>query len=339
MGFRQRWALVALATVTFLVIFFGFNPGELKCRCHTKCRQLGYAKHPCEPNKHPCEPNKHSKNKFKHSVPQEDNPIPDLRLDGWIVDCITWDKKWELDELETDPHEFVVDDKFRTGETASRRSQLFGDIYEQKTWEGSDKDSHYNGIQASGPGAWLRNAQGVVASLHMIVNQIKDQLGQTAVTILDLGCGDMQWMSRFLVTREDVHYTGVDIVPVLVTSHMKQFDTLPYADFISDDIVTMALNQSYDIVICRDVFHYLVQSDVLTTIMHISSSGSKYLLATNFPDTTKNSDNPDVGTERSFPYNLELPPFLLEPPICTSYDWNVEHLALWALPVRQKYEY
>ncbi len=265
---------------------------------------------------------------------------PELRREGWIVDCVTWNPKWETPTLDADPHEFMWDDsKLKNGEPPKQRLKIFNEIYQKRHWDG--KDSFYYGIQASGPGAMLKNAQSVMAALHVILAKIKAHLGKQTITILDLACGDMQWMSKYLITRDDIEYTGADIVPDLIQSLKQQFDSLPKAKFIQFDVVSHQINDSYDLIICRDLLQFLWQSDALRVLKHISLSGSEFLLATTFLDSTQNDDQneKDFSLNRKYPYNLELPPFLLEPPICTSYDWNVEHLGLWELPIKQKYEY
>ena len=265
---------------------------------------------------------------------------PELRREGWIVDCVTWNPKWESPPLDADPHEFLWDEtKLKNGEPPRQRLKIFNEIYHKGHWD--SKDPYYYGVQVSGPGAMLKNAQSIIASLHVIISKAKAYLGKSSLTLLDLACGDLQWMSKFLITRDDIEYTGADMVPDLIHNLKEQFDSLPKAKFLQHDIVSTPLNDSYDIVICRDLLQFLWQADALRALNHISSSGSKFLLATTFPDTTQNEDQneKDFSLNRKYPYNLELPPFLLEPPICTSYDWNVEHLGLWELPIKQKYEY
>jgi len=53
-----------------------------------------------------------------------------------------------------------------------------------------------------------------MAGIHTVINEIKAKLGLDRISLLDIPCGDMRWMSRFLDNREDVDYTGIDIVPV-----------------------------------------------------------------------------------------------------------------------------
>ena len=60
-------------------------------------------------------------------------------------------------------------------------------------------------------------------ALHSVINALKRRLGVTRVSLLDVPCGDMHWMKRFLVSRDDVEYTGLDIVPDLIAAHKRDF--------------------------------------------------------------------------------------------------------------------
>jgi len=262
-----------------------------------------------------------------------------FRQKGWILDCITWDRKWETPPLEVDPHEFLFDVyHLGDGEDHDQRKNTFQQIFKKRDWPANDPS--YPGLQSSGPGAMLKNAQGIISALNVIITKIKEHLDKSQITMLDLPCGDFQWMSKFIITRNDILYTGADIVPELIEHHRKEFGNYPRTAFIEWDIVKTPLNQSYDLILCRDLLQHLWKVDAMKALDHISSTKSGFLLMTTYPDTTENLEvEKDALGSRKFPYNLELPPFLLEPPICSSYDWNVEHLGLWSLPLRQKFDY
>lgn len=340
-GFRQRWGFAVLVIMTFLIVFFSFNPGKSHCHCKLKCPALTP---PCHCVSTAAPPSVTSQDNLiggrLQAIQTQHLARQEIRKEGWILDCVTWNKKWESNGLDADPHDLSWDEeKMKPGENPEQRLKVFTEIFQKRHWPSHDPS--YPGVQASGPGAMLKNAQSAMAALHVIITKVKAYLGKETISILDVSCGDMQWMNKFLITRDDVEYTGIDIVPELINSAKRQFSSLPKSEFLTHDIVSTPLNNSYDIIVCRDTLIYLHQSDALKALYHMSSSGSKFLLSTSFPDTTQNGELSKTGplSDRKFPYNLELPPFLLEPPVCTSYDWNVEHLALWQLPVRQKYEY
>ena len=263
-----------------------------------------------------------------------------FRQEGWVLDCVTWEKKWETKPLEVDPHDFLFDVyQLGEGEDHEHRKRTFQEIYNKKDWPADDPS--YRGLQSSGPGAMLKNAQGIITALTVIITKLKEHTGKSQITMLDIPCGDLQWMRKFLVTRNDVLYTGADIVPDIVRHHRKEFARLPRTRFIEWDIVKTPLNESYDLILSRDLLQHLWKVDAVKALEHISASTTNgFLLTTTYTDVTQNKEvEKDALGGRKCPYNLELPPFLLEPPICSSYDWNVEHVGLWPLPLKQKFEY
>jgi len=76
----------------------------------------------------------------------------------------------------------------------------------------------------TGPGSTLDFATEAMAGLHVIITELKEKLGVQRIRMLDIPCGDMVWMRRFLEAREDISYTGIDIVPVLYWQSYYMFD-------------------------------------------------------------------------------------------------------------------
>jgi len=121
-----------------------------------------------------------------------------------------------------------------------------------------------------GPGSSLVNAMDTVAVLHTVIQRLKSELGVRTIRLLDLACGDMQWMSRFLDTRPDVNYTGYDIVDKLIVNHRQKFSdkswTFERRDFVVDE---MAVSQ-YDLILVRHVLMHLRHADVLSVLSKLS---------------------------------------------------------------------
>jgi len=63
-----------------------------------------------------------------------------------------------------------------------------------------------------GMGATLHWSQEVIGTLHVLIERIKRERAVSRVRLLDVPCGDMAWMSRFLKTRDDIDYTGRTVV-------------------------------------------------------------------------------------------------------------------------------
>lgn len=200
-------------------------------------------------------------------------------------------------------------------------------------------------------GATLNWAQELVATLHIVIDQLKRYHGLTRVRLLDVPCGDMAWMSRFLETRNDVVYTGVDIVPELIRHHQQVFADRPWT-FVVSDVVHDGINTSaggYDLVLCRTLLQHLYLPDVRRVLGHFSAFGRLsdrpvYVLMTTFSAHPANkelivdADNP--GRFRRL--NLELPPIALAPPMCLvrdgppgAYEGWTHYIGLWKLPLQR----
>ena len=88
--------------------------------------------------------------------------------------------------------------------------------------------------------------------------------------ILDLGCGDMQWIPRVL-SETNIEYTGVDCVPDLILNNRKKHKKL---HFICQDIVTYYIEkQKYDLIFIKDVLQHFNKDRAREFIDNIRQSG------------------------------------------------------------------
>ena len=201
----------------------------------------------------------------------------------------------------------------------------------------------------SGEGATLHWTQETIATLHSVITQLKQLLGVKRIRLLDVPCGDMAWMSRFLQTRNDVVYTGIDIVPDIIRHHQQKYARFGW-HFYEWDVVHDGLefsNASFDLILCRAMLQHLFTADVLRTLGHFSTAPFKYrqrvfLLTTSFSKHPRNEELEITGANpgRFHKLNLELPPVSLVPPLCLVRDgppdaregWML-FLGLWELPL------
>ena len=113
-----------------------------------------------------------------------------------------------------------------------------------------------------GQGSTIGWSQEVVGLLHSLINNIKMRTNKTTVRVLDIACGDMVWMSRFLKTRNDVEFTGLEVVPELIKHHLENFKSKSWKFYVEDIVETKKL-AFYDIIIARMVFQHWYNHDVL----------------------------------------------------------------------------
>ena len=109
--------------------------------------------------------------------------------------------------------------------------ESFAEIYKKGIWG--------KGVR-SGGGSEIEFTTEIVGTLHTVINHLKRKLGKEKITMLDIPCGDMTWMSRFLVSRDDIIYTGMDIVPALIEKHKKTFQNT-FHTFINANIVKVSI--------------------------------------------------------------------------------------------------
>ncbi|KAK2152977.1 hypothetical protein NP493_2378g00004 [Ridgeia piscesae] len=128
-------------------------------------------------------------------------------------------------------------------------------------------------------GSTLYWSQEFSATLHRVVSEVRAVRGLSRVRLLDLPCGDMAWMSRFLRTRDE---TGIDIVPSLVDHNRKAYGRFRWK-FIQRDVVQNGINGTYDIIMSCAMLKPLYNSDAIRVLAVFSNSGSGYLLTTTYP--------------------------------------------------------
>jgi hypothetical protein len=183
-----------------------------------------------------------------------------------------------------------------------------------------------------------------MAGLHTVINELKHYLGVPRVRLLDVPCGDMAWMSRFLATRDDVDYTGYDIVPDLIKHHQQTFSKRPWKFFHRDLVAvdSTSLDQ-FDLIFSRMMLQHLKHADVFKALTKISgeaggSTRRRFLFTTTFSSRPANKEVDVNHVWRFRRLNLEIPPVSLGPPLCLQYDGsprNDHYLGLWPLPLRQ----
>jgi len=175
-------------------------------------------------------------------------------------------------------------------------------------------------------------------------------------------CGDFQWMRAWLERHPAVRYEGADVVPELTARLQKRFGRLGVADglrpraswnFVATDIVcgeggVLPGPRGFDVVVLREVLQHQTPGEMLEALRCVSSSGARWLLATNFPGwqlvrgehswrlRNRNLDAA-AGLERLddwrwHAYDLTDPPYSLPPPLWAFPD-DGKVLGLWRLPL------
>ena len=142
-------------------------------------------------------------------------------------------------------------------------------------------------------------------------------------TLLDVGCGDWNWMREVSLPCD---YVGIDIVPEVIEAN-RRYERAG-VEFVVGDAIEGPLPEA-DVALCREVLFHLSFHDGLAVLANIRAT-ARWLLATSDTAIWFNSDI-ETGDYRRI--NLERAPYRLPRPHAVISDDGVcrgRVLALWA---------
>jgi SAM-dependent methyltransferase len=195
--------------------------------------------------------------------------------------------------------------------------EVFEKIYDHHHW--------YDAESRSGPGSNLNQTK----TIRSLIPGLLRHLG--VKSILDLPCGDFNWMKEVDLTPFE--YAGADIVQAVVKENERRYSSLQRKFFWAD--ITSSILPMADLVFCRDCLVHLSNRDTLLAIRNLKKSGSRYLLTTTFT----NRVNIDIDSGDWRPINLQSLPFNFSTPLqllnenCTEDDgiYADKSLGLWLI--------
>lgn len=155
-------------------------------------------------------------------------------------------------------------------------------------------------------------------------------------TLLDVPCGDQNWIKR--IDLSFLKYTGGDIVSNLVKKNNEIYSS-ESKSFVEIDIVK-SIPENHELIFCRDLLVHLDTKSIYAALFNMKASGAKYLLTTTFTNNREYKNLPlftrSVGWR---PINLQMAPFNFPEPMhilnegCTEGAglFSDKSLALWHL--------
>ena len=135
---------------------------------------------------------------------------------------------------------------------------------------------------ASGPGSSISSTK---SARKLIIDTIKNE---NIKRVLDLGCGDWNWMKTIRKEFADVYYEGWDCSTEIVAELNDEHGN-DNTKFYERDIIVEEYGQ-FDLVICRDVLFHLSIENALKVLSNIERAGIPNLITSSFLDITKNTD-------------------------------------------------
>src|ERR1044071_8813466 len=182
-----------------------------------------------------------------------------------------------------------------TDRGAERMESAFRQAYRANAW--GDPES------VSGPGSGIARTAAFRDEIPPLLRDLQ------AASLLDVGCGDFNWMR--LIDLPVERYLGIDIVPELVEQNQRRHADRNHAFVLAD--FTRAELPSMDVILCRDCLVHFAFADVRAALRNFARSGSRWLLTTTFVDAGR--ENTDIATGDWRPLNLQLPPFNFPAPM------------------------
>lgn len=130
-------------------------------------------------------------------------------------------------------------------------------------------------------------------------------------SILDLPCGDLNWMADFPL--DGISYVGADVVPDLIASNASNHRHM--GDFLCLDACEDDLPHA-DLIFCRDMVIHLPNEMIFAFLRNVGRSAARWLMCTRFLGPIGPNDlNADIEVGGFRAVDLCEPPFSLPPPI------------------------
>lgn len=213
----------------------------------------------------------------------------------------------------------MMQEKDKMQERNNKMENIFTDIYTKKSWGGKES--------ISGRGSDLDHT-------HFIIDVLPEFFRKYNIKrLVDIPCGDMNWMNKIIHKWSIEEYIGMYIVDEIISNNVKQFGQ-PQITFQKADI-TKDLIPTSDLIFVRDCFIHFSFEDIFHAIENLKSSGSKYLLMTNGLMVTENED---ISTGQGRYLNFQHSPFNFPKPLESIVEkspdktlYNNKSLSLWKL--------
>ncbi len=196
---------------------------------------------------------------------------------------------------------FAVKRLFDSEKTNDNYVQVFSEIYANNVWD-----------TGSGHGSIPKYAEPYMRVLQELL--LDDRFN----TIVDLGCGDWQFMQHISIPNNK-SYLGVDVVPAVINANQAAYaaSNIRFLQ-VSDQAELISKNISGDLLIIKDVLQHWPNSEIKYFLKNILPR-FKYALITNRYEQYRRDHNKErrMGPDKSVglleaPFKLSNAEILLE---------------------------
>ncbi|MEI8356602.1 MAG: methyltransferase domain-containing protein, partial [Deltaproteobacteria bacterium] len=172
----------------------------------------------------------------------------------------------------------------------------------------------------SGSGSEVANTGKIRTELPRVIENLKVE------SLLDVGCGDWNWMRLVELPCE---YIGVDIVPSVIARNVAEFGATGRSFYVLDAVEEPL--PDCDAIFLREVVFHLSFLDARKLLRNILQSRARFLFATTDSDTTANTD---IRSGDFRILNLNLTPFCFPDPFMDIPDDGVcqaRRIGVWKI--------
>jgi SAM-dependent methyltransferase len=172
---------------------------------------------------------------------------------------------------------------------------VFSQIYANGAWVMRENQDSLSGVGS------VREATGEMApQLSAFLREVGCR------RLVDVGCGDFNWMRT---VAGDFEYLGIDVVPQVIEANKAQYAHLRRR-FICLDATSSPI-ESGDVALCREVLFHLSFRDGRKLMHNIKAAGFKHVLFTTdsavwFNSDIRTGDFRRINLTRA-PYGLPVP--------------------------------
>ncbi|HVQ84647.1 MAG TPA: hypothetical protein VMS84_07835 [Mycobacterium sp.] len=170
----------------------------------------------------------------------------------------------------------------------------------------SRPDEFGNTETANGPGATLAQTE----NLREILPEIFKRYG--IKTVLDVGCGDWNWMSKVDLSGLDL-YMGWDVEPSFIEANTDNYGN-PHIQFAATSLLTCEVMPPVDCILARHVLIHFPNDEITKVLDKMRACGARYLLTSHWEDGSNEDYEPEGLAWRGYmerALDMEAPPFNL----------------------------
>lgn len=202
------------------------------------------------------------------------------------------------------------------------KKKIFTSIYKSNHWVQNSQSLPNKFISVSGHGSNLNTEQ-----YHNLYSNFVTMLEKYKInSLIDMPCGDFLWIKK-IINEKKLKYLGIDIVEELIASNKKNYFN-KNINFLTKDIVNFYTDEKYDLVLIRDFFIHINNSDIIQILKNLKNMRIKYVALNNY----NIEQNKDVIIGQHRKVNLLIEPYNLPNPIFSFKDHeNDKFLYLYKL--------